>query len=432
MKPDNKKFIQILLALIVLTAGIVLFMQNMAEVKTVSSPTPTSKETQAAIATTTATKIVIKTPAPSATQTKAFTSTATVQTIAYPVGPDEYPVGINPLNGLPVNDPESLKLPPALLSISNSPVTARPQAGLSFAPMIYEIFIGEGVTRFLTIFYGDLPKTKDNDNPEIGPIRSGRLAYEHVRKTLNGFIVMAYASDWVMTNLNYYKNLQSENPDDINGDRLRVDDLVELKQNFFEKLGEPNPVGLVFDPAVPKGGKNGHAIWLPFSFVDQVWWRYDNTSNTYHRWQDKENGQDITEQIDSLTGDPLEIENVVVIFADHIAYFETLIDLKLLYVTKQKALLFRDGQIFEGYWTTGGEEYEMKTGKLRPIRFLDKNGDPFPLKPGQTWVEIVTQETPVYESEDTENYYRLLHNRKPGSGAWVVQFARPEIIKTDQ
>jgi hypothetical protein len=56
-----------------------------------------------------------------------------------------------------------------LLSISNSPVTARPQAGLSFAPLIYELFIGAGNSRFLTIFYGDLPKTDENPNPEIGP-----------------------------------------------------------------------------------------------------------------------------------------------------------------------------------------------------------------------------------------------------------------------
>ncbi len=327
MKPENKKLIQILLPLIVITGGVILLLQNIPASKPAITPTPVFTETQPAP---TDTAEPTNTPTMAPTPTEAVTPTATIPAITYPVGPDEYPAGINPLNGLRVEDPESLKLPPALLSISNSPVTARPQAGLSFAPLIYELFIGAGNSRFLTIFYGDLPKTADNDNPEIGPIRSGRLAYEHVRKMLNGFMVMAFASDWVMDNLNYYHNLQTEHPDDINGARLRVDDLMELKRGFLENLGEPNPIGLVFDPAVPEGGKDGHTIWLPFAYVDQVWWHYDKVSGTYHRWQDMENGREYTEQIDSLTGKPLEIENVVVIFVDHIAYRETLIDLKLV------------------------------------------------------------------------------------------------------
>lgn len=430
MKPEYKKLIQILLPLIVLTAGIVLLLQNIPWKKTTPTSIPAPSETQSVPTTTPLTPT--NTPITPPTSTETATPTTTTPAIAYPVGPDEYPPGINPLNGLPVEDPESLKLPPALLSISNSPVTARPQAGLSFAPLIYEMFIGAGNSRFLTVFYGDLPKTAENDNPEIGPIRSGRLAYEHVRKLLNGFIVMAYASVWVMPELNYYHNLQTEHPDDINGARLRVNDLVELKKEYRMKLGEPNPVGLKFDPTVPAGGKDGHTIWLPYAFVDQIWWHYDAAHGTYHRWQDMENGKEYTEQVDSLTGQPLEIENVAVLFVDHTAYRETLIDLNLLYVIKQKALFFRDGQMFEGYWSTKGEEYEKTTGKLRPIRFLDKNGDPFPLKPGQTWVEMVTQETPFYETEYTEDYYRLVNNEQPGSGIWAVRFVHPENIQPNQ
>jgi len=48
-----------------------------------------------------------------------------------------------------------LQYPAVLVSISNMPVTARPQAGLAFAPWIFELFIGEGTTRFMGIFYGD-------------------------------------------------------------------------------------------------------------------------------------------------------------------------------------------------------------------------------------------------------------------------------------
>src|SRR5215208_2643378 len=64
---------------------------------------------------------------------------------------------LNPLTGLPVKDPSLLQYPALLVSISHFPVEARPQAGLSFAPYVFEIYITEGATRFLTTFYGEFP-----------------------------------------------------------------------------------------------------------------------------------------------------------------------------------------------------------------------------------------------------------------------------------
>ena len=74
-----------------------------------------------------------------------------------PTPPIEYPSGINPLTGQPAANPSLLKIPAALISISHFPATARPQAGLSFAPFVYEYYITEGTTRFLAVFYGEFP-----------------------------------------------------------------------------------------------------------------------------------------------------------------------------------------------------------------------------------------------------------------------------------
>ena len=73
---------------------------------------------------------------------------------------------VNPLSGLRVADPSLLKVPALLVSISHFPATARPQAGLSFAPFVYEFYITEGATRFLAVFYGESPK------PEV-PVTGG-------------------------------------------------------------------------------------------------------------------------------------------------------------------------------------------------------------------------------------------------------------------
>lgn len=87
------------------------------------------------------------------------TQTSTPQPHRPPVlfGPDQedLPAAINPLTGVEAHDPALLHFPAVLVSISNMPITARPQAGLAFAPWIFEFYIGEGTTRFMGVFYGD-------------------------------------------------------------------------------------------------------------------------------------------------------------------------------------------------------------------------------------------------------------------------------------
>jgi len=73
------------------------------------------------------------------------------------IEPTAIPKVINPLTGLQAEDPFLLDLPALLVSISTFPITARPQAGLSFAPYVFEIYITEGTTRYLTTFYGEFP-----------------------------------------------------------------------------------------------------------------------------------------------------------------------------------------------------------------------------------------------------------------------------------
>jgi len=57
-----------------------------------------------------------------------------------------------------VADPALLDIPALLISISHFPPAARPQAGMSFSPFVYEYFITEGSTRFLAVFHGEAPE----------------------------------------------------------------------------------------------------------------------------------------------------------------------------------------------------------------------------------------------------------------------------------
>src|SRR5689334_9894536 len=115
---------------------------------------PTQTETAFTVIAATPTSIVIP------------TATSTPQPRLSPVnyGPEmeDFPANVNPLTGRAIEDPSLLKFPAVLVSISNMPVTARPQAGPGFAAWVYELYIGEGTTRFLNVFYGDFPRAVPN------------------------------------------------------------------------------------------------------------------------------------------------------------------------------------------------------------------------------------------------------------------------------
>jgi hypothetical protein len=325
------------------------------------------------------------------------------------LGPDHFPKDVNPLTGLPVRDPSLLSLPPAMISVSNFPVSARPQAGLSFAPYVFEMFIGEGMTRFLALFYGEYPQalpastSQSNlpvDQAVIGPIRSGRLPYQSLRSLYNGFLVMASASSEVRTQLGEATNIFGSDNDNINSALIDVTKLQTIAQ--ANATGKPlNLTGNLFNQLAPAGGKNASNLWVFYSFLNQVLWTYDPASQAYLRSQDKADGSGkFYPNTDRLTGGQLAFENVVVLFVRHKALngARTLIDLDLFF-TKDRAYLFRDGKVYPVYWSTVSGDYEQKTGLMRPIRFVDQAGNPVALHPGQTWVEIVDTTATLVEKD---------------------------------
>jgi hypothetical protein len=301
---------------------------------------------------------------------------------------------------------------------------------------VFEFFIGEGMTRFLAVFYGEYPRAADPSlsgspfqkpnaglpPPSVGPIRSGRLPYEHVRKLFNGFIVMASAASNVAGQLKDYVNVYGTDQTDPNSALMPVERLAEIARSSRQEL----PLSALevnrYDQTAPEGGRAAQSLWVFYSYLNQIFWRYDPDEGAYHRWQDNADAVTFIKQTDRLNGEPLAYENVIVLFADHHVQNSYLIDVNLLYVRRGKALIFRDGEVHEIYWTTASEEYEKTTGKMRPIRFIDAQGEPFPLKPGQTWVHVMPPYVPYWETIDTEIFNRLVAGREKGSGFWAVYF----------
>jgi len=131
---------------------LVIFLISLFAACTNSNGNPQSQPTENTILPTIITSTSTTTPPP--------LNTPTPQPLPSPVtyGPDEFPGGYNPLTGQRVADPALLDIPALLISISHFPPAARPQAGMSFSPFVYEYFITEGATRYLAVFHGEAPE----------------------------------------------------------------------------------------------------------------------------------------------------------------------------------------------------------------------------------------------------------------------------------
>ena len=333
--------------------------------------------------------------------------------------PENFPKGTNPLTGLPASDPSFLNVPAVLVSITNFPPSARPQAGLSFAPYVFEIYISEGMTRFLTVFYGEYPKAGNQGNgspsqnpaPEVGPIRSGRLPYVYIRDFFqNSCLVYASATEELRAKLRGCAIVYGSDAENINSALLDVTRMQEIAvQN---NNGNPfNYTGNMFSPAPLTAGQDAKTLNIFYSYLNQAQWQYDPVAGTYLRFEDNADGSGkFHPATDRLTGKQLHFENVIVLMAPHKAIKPTIIDIQLGIGNMGQAYLFRDGQMTPIYWSTVAGDYEKETGLRRPIRFVDAQGNAVALKPGHTWVHVMTPAS-------------FLEQKEPG--VWTARFYAP-------
>lgn len=480
------------------------------------------------------------------------TPQATATAASYGPEADRFGPGINPLSGLPVLDPELLKIPAVLVSISHFPPTGRPQAGLSFAPFVYEFSITGGETRFLTVFHGEWPTPEspitgscdvrrgafertgsliignevwldadgdghqdigeggipgvcvnlrdntgrlvdstttdtngiygfnaeaggsysvefempagftlasrdvgheDSDSDadpltgrtglltpgtatldvdagmvpvpgtpdamtlpkaEVGPVRSGRLLYAYLgRAYSNSCLIYAFASPEILAKLPHCAFVSHE---DANGGemislermrRVAEDNMRHTASRAFDYSSN------LFSELPPPGGFPGTRLNVFFGNINQSAWVYDPLYESYLRYVDTADPSDkglLHPEIDRLTGRQLHFENVVVIMADIEVVSRTNLDIHLDPGNDGPAMLFRNGQQSSITWSTHGGDYEDRTGLLKPIRFLNPDGSPAALKPGHTWVIIVTPFS-TFEAQ--------------GAGTYLIKYAPP-------
>lgn len=457
----------------------------------------------------------------------------------------------NPLTGLPVEDNNLLDLPALLVSISHFPVEARPQAGLSFAPWVFEIYITEGATRFLTVYHGIFPEpeipitgdcairgepfaqtsniignrvwldenanhvqdawekgvggvcvylyqkdgvllqqtstdsngyyafnlepgryvldfqaparmqfvqknigdeNQDSDaDPangqtealdftsslhnvdagliltsqppttselpaaKVGPVRSGRLIYADIAAFFpDSCLIYAFASPEVLELLPkcffVHHDLQG------GGYLLEIDELKRLAEE--SKLYDVDYASNAFDENPPAGGEAASRLDVYIAYLNQAAWVYDAASQSYWRYVDKadyDNAGMLYPETDRLNNRQLQFENVIILFTEHDVVSPTNLDIHLEEDKEGYALLFRDGNMYDVFWSTHLTDTERESGRHKPVKFIDPDSKQLmPLKPGRTWIMVVTPETTVTPR---------------GEGEWYLNFVQPAGAK---
>lgn len=324
-------------------------------------------------------------PTPRPANTIAPTATATPQPTATPVLTPTPDPNVNPLTGLSVSDPEVLQHRPILVRYGHDR-QSRPQSGLSSADMVYEeLAEGNFVTRITGVFLSEVP-------PVAGPIRSTRLAVFEMLHQLDAALVDAGASDpimWMLSTLPQYPQFRHtafgaeyffRSADKVSPYNLYVN-LSQVRERIIAD-GVDTPVharNMVFADEPPAGSPAAQ-VHVPYPGQAPVDYRYDADAGRYLRFVEG------APHTDAANGEQLAPENVVVIYCEH-KTTDIVEDqlgnraIMVWWVDSGRAQVFRDGTLIEGRW--------VRPEPADQMRLVDADGEDIPLKPGQTWIEIV-------------------------------------------
>jgi len=384
---------------------------------------PTSIPTATSIPEATATPTLIP-PTETATEIPPPTTTATEAVFDplpnYPdegYGPVGFPENINPLTGLPVDDPTILNRRPVAVKISNELRNIRPQWGLSQADHVFEYYHEYGESRYHAVFYG-------NNVSEAGPIRSARFPDEHLIRAYKSVFAFGSADSRVLRlfyNSDFGNRIATVSdipcPPNTTYPTCRIEpnqwnhlmtDTSILSQHFTE-AGVPNGRqyldGLHFNKSTPANGETGTSLTVRFSKSHYQKWEFDPINSRYFRYDDASTdqgeGETYQQTIDRTNSQPVAADNVVVLLAPHKFYSREPEIVQINLIGFGKAYVFRDGQTYLVNWA--------HTSENEIISLTYDDGSRFPLKPGNTWFEIVGQTSPVVE----------------GSPNWRFQFQTP-------
>ncbi len=332
------------------------------------------------------------TPEPSATPQPTATTTMT-PTLSAALLPRE--PGVSIFTGLRPADPAVLDRRPLAVKVDNDPAVV-PQSGMNKADVVVESPKEACMTRFTAIF-------QSQDAARIGSIRSARIVDKELPVIFDAILAFSGGVEPVRQMLYKSEDLSDQILEQArNGAAFFRDPNIRVPFNLFantdtlwkvatqkgwNKAPEPT-AAWVFSEGAPEGGAPATSMSMPFPRNLPVSWAYDAGSG---RWLRSIGGN---AHMDKAEGKQISAANVVVLTVNTV---QTLIPEQGTQLTtgpcsnasvevqlwgRGPVRILRDGQVYEGQW--------VREGRDAPFRFMDAQGRDLPLKPGNSWWQIVS------------------------------------------
>lgn len=290
-------------------------------------------------------------------------------------GEAEQPPPPDPLTGLPSEGPAH----PTLMVMVNNHRKARPQSGLHRADLVVEILAEGEITRFAAFYHSQT-------EGKVGPVRSLRPYYLELGRGLNAVVVHAGGSKAALQEVRtsrwpsldgihqdagyFYRDRARRAPHNLYTDLSRLQEAARNKG--YGEL-ETKPVLRFDEKGATAGGEPAAQIDLVYNKLYDAGYRYDEESGKYIRYTQGER------HVDLETGEPLMMENVLVITAKHRVISSAghrAVDLK----GPGTGVLFQRGKAIPIQW-------ENENGVIIPV--LD--GEKLSLLPGKTWINVLPE-----------------------------------------
>jgi hypothetical protein len=287
-----------------------------------------------------------------------------------------------PLTGAPVPSGGQVPARTALaVKVDNYP-DARPQSGLDKADIIFEEPVEGGITRYVAVF-------QCQQSDLVGPIRSARNIDIGILGQLGSPLlahvggitpVLANITNSPLVNVDLGINWgAAQHPA---GRYAPYDTYAATADLWNMGLGSKEPPAPLFTYSnVTPFAPEVSSIAIPYSGTSNVVWRY---VPQIHAWQ-RFYGLAPDMLADNLqnTAANVVVQHVSVSYGPWAENDQGGMEVQanLYGGVSGKAEVFRSGVEVEGTW--------QRAGLDAPTQFLDSNGQPIAMQPGQTWVELV-------------------------------------------
>ena len=300
-------------------------------------------------------------------------SSSTASTDSVPSTNPISEVPVNPLLGTPMEDPATASRPAMVVKIDNHP-SARPQAGINQADIIFEENV-EKLTRYAAVFHSE-------GSDPVGPIRSGRFQDINLVGSLNKPLFV-----WSGGNRQVSSAIGKSDLVDLSYLKVNKDggftrnDEYRAPHNLFAettKLWTLAPVGSsapstqfayrTVSDANASTSKEALGLKVSMDGV-KVQWDWDAPVKEWVKTQD---GTIVVDPADVA----LSVPNVIVL---EVVYTNTYSPISKT-LGSGKAYVFTNGVVYEGTWS--------RTDRLKPFELKDSAGGVIKLTPGQTFVEV--------------------------------------------